>query len=90
MQKGYAMTESASIGDNAKQKLRSIVERVENLDEQIKGLRSDQKDIYQEAKSSGFDLKAIRTIVRMRTMDDEKRRNEEAVLESYMMALGMI
>jgi len=78
------------VGHNSKEQLKSIIERIENLDGQINELRSDQKDIYAEAKGNGYDLKALRTIVRMRAMDDEKRRNQEAVLESYMLALGMI
>jgi uncharacterized protein (UPF0335 family) len=70
--------------------LRSIIERIENLDGQIDELRSDQKDVYAEAKGSGYDVKALRTIVRMRKQDADARANEEAVLESYMLALGMI
>ncbi len=80
----------SDVGHNSKEQLKSIIERIENLDGQINELRSDQKDIYAEAKGNGYDLKALRTIVRMRAMDDEKRRNQEAVLESYMLALGMI
>lgn len=78
------------IGDNAKEQLKSIIERVENLNSEIKGLSDDKADIFKEAAGNGFDVKALRTIVRMRAMDDEKRRNQEAVLESYMLALGMI
>ena len=78
------------IGDNSRQQLKSIVERIETLDGQIKELRDNQKDIYAEAKGNGYDVNAPRAIVRMRSMDDEKRRNQEAVLESYMLALGMI
>lgn len=78
------------VGDNTQAQLRSIVERVEHLDGEIKGLQDDKRDIFKEASGQGFDVKALRTIVRMRSMDDEKRRNEEAVLESYMLALGMI
>ncbi len=74
----------------AADQLRSIIKRIENLDVQINDLRTDQKDIYAEAKGNGYDVKALRTIVRMRAMDDEKRRNEETVLESYMLALGML
>ena len=78
------------IGDNAKEQLKSIIERVENLNSEIKGLSDDKADIFKEAAGNGFDVKALRTIVRMRSMDDDKRRNQEAVLESYMLALGMI
>lgn len=77
-------------GHNSKEQLRSIVERIENLDGQIKELRSDQKDIFAEAKGNGFDVKALRTIVRLRAEDPNKRAEREAVLETYMQALGMV
>lgn len=77
-------------GHNSKEQLRSIVERIENLDGQIKELRSDQKDIFAEAKGNGFDVKALRTIVRLRAEDPNKRAEREAVLETYMQALGML
>lgn len=77
-------------GHNSKEQLKSIVERIENLDGQIKELRSDQKDIFAEAKGNGFDVKALRTIVRLRAEDPNKRAEREAVLETYMQALGMV
>lgn len=77
-------------GHNSKEQLRSIVERIENLDGQIKELRSDQKDIFAEAKGNGFDVKALRTIVRLRAEDPNKRAEREAVLETYLQALGML
>lgn len=82
------MTEA--IGDNAKQQLRSIVERIENLDTEIKGLRDDQADIYAEAKGNGYDVKALRTIVRLRKQSAEDREAQQAVLDTYMHALGMV
>jgi uncharacterized protein (UPF0335 family) len=82
------MTEaSPALGHN---QLRSIVERIENLGEQIKELQDDQKEIYAEAKGGGWDVKALRTIVRMRKQDANERAEAEAILESYMQALGMI
>ena len=77
-------------GHNSKEQLKSIVERIETLDGQIKELRSDQKDIFAEAKGNGFDVKALRTIVRLRAEDPNKRAEREAVLETYMQALGMV
>jgi len=74
----------------AADQLRSIIERVERLEEEKKTFTDDIRDVYAEAKGNGYDVKALRTIVRMRAMDDEKRRNEETVLESYMLALGML
>ena len=81
------MTEA---GHNSKEQLKSIIERVENLDGQINELRSDQKDVYAEAKGNGYDVKALRTIVRMRKQDVGERAEQEAILETYMHALGMI
>jgi uncharacterized protein (UPF0335 family) len=78
------------IGNNSREQLKSIVERVERLEEEKKATVSDIRDVYAEAKSNGFDVKALRAIVRMRSQDDEKRRAEESVLETYMHALGMI
>lgn len=77
-------------GHNSKEQLRSIVERIENLDGQIKELRSDQKDIFAEAKGNGFDVKALRTIIRLRKQDANERAEAEAILETYMQALGML
>jgi len=81
-----------TIGHNtvAKEKVRSIVERVERLNEQKKTISDDIGDVFTEAKSSGMDVKALRTIVRMRAQDAGKRAEQEAVLEIYMHAMGMI
>lgn len=72
------------------QQLRSIIERIERMEEEKANLAADIKDIYAEAKSNGFDVKALREIVRLRKKDDHKRMEEEAVLATYMSALGMI
>jgi uncharacterized protein (UPF0335 family) len=77
-------------GHNSKEQLKSIVERIERLDEEIKGLRDDQKDIYAEAKGNGFDTKALRQIIRIRAEDPNKRAEREAILETYMQTLGML
>jgi uncharacterized protein (UPF0335 family) len=74
----------------AKDQLKSIVERVERLEEEKKATSDDIKDVYAEAKSNGFDAKALRTIVRMRKMDANERREAEEILETYMHALGML
>ena len=84
------MTEDAQQGHNSKEQLKSIVERIENLAEQIEELRDDQKDIYAEAKGNGWDVKALREIVRLRKMDPDKRAERETILETYMSALGML
>lgn len=77
-------------GHNSGAQLRSIVERIETLDGEIKERRDDQKEIYTEAKSNGYDVKALRTIVRLRKMDANDRAEAETILETYMHALGMI
>ena len=80
------------IGHNsiAKDQLKSIIERVERLEEDKAAIASDIKDVYSEAKGNGFDVKALRTIVRLRKMDSDDRAEQEAVLETYMHALGMV
>lgn len=83
---------TAAIGHNsiAGDQLRSLIERVERLEEEKKELASDIRDIYAEAKGNGFDTKAMRAIVRLRKQDREDREAEAAVLETYLHALGMI
>lgn len=74
----------------AKDQLKTIVERIERLEEEKKATSDDIRDVYAEAKGNGFDVKALRTIVRLRKLDTDERREQEAVLETYMHALGMI
>lgn len=74
----------------AKDQLKSIIERIEKLEEEKKALSDDVRDIYAEAKGNGFDVKALRTVVRMRRQDANERQEQEAVLETYLNALGMI
>ena len=76
-------------GHNANGQLKSIVERIENLEEQIGGLRSDQKDIFTEAKSGGYCPKTLRKIIAIRKKDPAARAEESALLETYLAALGM-
>jgi len=74
----------------AKDQLKAIVERIERLEEEKKATSDDIRDVYAEAKGTGFDIKALRSIVRMRKQDTDERREEQAVLEMYMNALGML
>lgn len=74
----------------AKDHLKAFVERIERLEEEKKTLADDIKDIYGEAKSMGFDVKALRAIIRMRKEDGDERKEHEAILETYLLALGMI
>lgn len=74
----------------ARKQLRQLVEQIERLDDEKKVLASDIRDKYIEAKSLGFDVKAMRQIVRLRKKSQQERQEEESVLEVYMHALGMI
>ena len=91
----------ASIGHNStgdesaatqfsKDQLRAIVERIERLEEEKKTISDDVRDIYAEAKGNGYDVKALRTIVRLRKQDANERAEQETILETYMHAMGMI
>lgn len=80
----------ADLGGNSREQLRSVVERIERLEEKKKSIADDIRDVYAEAKGNGFDVKALRSIVRIRKIDAENRREQEAVLETYMHALGML
>lgn len=71
------------------ERLLSYVERVENVQEEIKGLQTDVKEIFQEAKSSGFDVDALRAVIKLRKMDEHEREAAEGILEVYKKALGM-
>lgn len=74
----------------AKDQLKAVVERVERLEEEKKALSDDIRDVYAEAKGHGFDVKALRSIVRLRKQDTDERKEQEAILETYMHALGML
>lgn len=78
-----------SIGDNAKAQLKSIIERVENIEADIKSLGADRSDIYKEAAGNGFDVPALKAIVRARREDKEKRQAREAMIDLYSVTLGM-
>lgn len=80
----------ADIGSNSKEQLKSIIERVERLNGEIKDLRDDVSDVFKEAKGNGFDTKALRQIVRLRAEEPSKRAEREAILDTYMQALGMV
>ena len=74
----------------AKDQLKAIIERIERLEEEKKTISDDIRDVYAEAKGNGFDAKALRTIVRMRKMDTDERREQQEVLDTYLHALGML
>lgn len=70
-------------------RLRSIIKRIEKLEEDKAGVSEDIKEVYSEAKGTGFDIKIIRQIVRLRKVELEKRREESELLDLYMSAIGM-
>ena len=69
--------------------LRLFIERVERLEEEKKGMADDIRDVYNEAKSTGYDTKTMRSIVRLRKMEKHARDEAEALLETYKSALGL-
>ena len=78
------------MSDNiAADQLRRLIERVERLEEEKKGIADDIKDVYLEAKATGFDVMTMRTIVRLRKMEKHHREEAEALLETYKAALGL-
>lgn len=79
----------AEKGGIAAERLRSIIERIERLEEEKANLTSDIRDVYAEAKGSGFDTKVLRQIVRLRKMDQSDRAEQEELLELYKHALKM-
>ena len=70
--------------------LKAFVERIERLEEEKKTIADDIRDVYAEAKGSGFEVKALRQIVRLRKQDVDERKEYETILETYMHALGML
>ena len=79
---------SPEAGTTADQ-LRSIIERIENMEEEKANITADIREIYSEAKGNGFDVKALREIIKLRKKNDHERQEEEAVLATYMHAIGM-
>ncbi|MDH7973793.1 DUF2312 domain-containing protein [Sphingomonas sp. AR_OL41] len=73
----------------AAEQLRLFIERIERLEEEKKGMADDIRDVYAEAKSTGYDVKTMRTIVRLRRMEKHHRDEAEALLETYKAALGL-
>ncbi len=74
----------------AKDQLRSIVERIERLEEEKKAIADDIRDIYGEAKANGFDTKVLRQVVSLRKKDLSEREEQDAIRDLYLSALGML
>ncbi len=86
------MTESTMMGHNSEAtdpRLKLIVERIERLEDEKKGISDDIKDVFAEAKGTGYDPKIIKRVIKLRAMDPDKRREEESLVEIYLAALGM-
>lgn len=71
------------------ERLQLLIDRIERLESEKKGISEDIKDVYGEAKSVGYDVKILRQVIRLRKMRADERQEMEAVLEAYMTALGM-
>lgn len=74
----------------AKDQLRSIVERIERLEEEKKAIADDIRDVYGEAKANGFDTKVLRQVVGLRKKDLSEREEQDAIRDLYLSALGML
>lgn len=84
-----ASTLPGESGTAASRQLKSFVERIERLEEEKKGIADDIRDVFAEAKGSGFDTKVMRQVIRLRKKDVAERQEEEALLDLYLHALGM-
>lgn len=82
-------SETQDVGGVAGKRLKSFIERVERLEQEKAELAEDIKEVYAEAKGTGFDVKTIRKLIRLRKMDVEKRREEDELLELYKAAIGL-
>ena len=75
---------------SSKEQLRAFIERIERLEEEKKAIADDIREVFAEAKSMGFDVKAVRKILSIRKKEPHIREEEEAVLQTYLVALGML
>tara|TARA_R110002072_G_scaffold122455_8_gene257023 strand:- start:195 stop:458 length:264 start_codon:yes stop_codon:yes gene_type:complete len=83
------VTETNDVGGVAGERLRSFIERIERLEEEKAALAADVREVYAEAKGTGFDTKIMRQIIKLRKMDDNDRQETESLLDVYKHALGM-
>jgi len=81
---------TSTAGTAASKQLKSFVERIERLEEEKKGIADDIRDVFAEAKGQGFDTKVMRQVIRIRKKDVAERQEEEALLDLYLHALGML
>ena len=74
----------------AKDQLKAFVERIERLEEEKKAIADDIRDVYAESKANGFDVKALRAVVRLRKQEPTERQEQQLILDTYLNALGML
>jgi len=87
---GHNSETESPVTQFSKDQLKALIERIERLEDEKATIASDIRDVYSEAKGNGYDVKALRTIVRMRKQDANERQEAETILETYMHAMGMI
>ena len=80
----------ASSVDATNERLKSFVERIERLEEEKHGIADDIKDVFAEAKGTGFDVKVMRDVIRLRKLETNERQERDTLLDTYMRALGMV
>jgi len=81
---------AAQTGGVSKGQLKSVIERIERLEEEKAAIAADIRDLYAEAKANGFDTKVLRQVVKIRKMDQNERQEQESLLDVYLHALGMV
>lgn len=81
---------AVSLTEAAREKLRQVVSKIERLEEEKKEVAGQIKDVYAEAKSMGYDTKALRAVVRLRKQDRQEREEQQSILDTYLLALGEI
>ena len=88
-ERAESVTDKESVTGVSGERLQAYLQRIERLEEERKGMADDIKEIYAEAKATGFDVKTMRTLVKLRKMDTEKRREQEELLALYQAAIGL-
>ena len=89
MPDGSAVSKKTKAGPISAERLKSLVERIEKLEEERHAIGGDIRDVYSEAKGVGYDIKTMRRLVSLRKMDAADRAEQEALLDTYKHALGM-
>lgn len=90
LQEAASESREASQTKFGRDQLKAIVERIERLEEEKKTISDDIRDVYAEGKANGFDTKALRAVIKLRKQDANERAEHEAILDTYLNALGML